>query len=214
MAELAPIIRDAGGVLLADCAQSAGKIALPDADIITISGHKFGALPGIGALLVKEFGMIAPSGGQEQGYRGGTENILGAISMAIALEAGNGWMTRAKDLRQHLDKAVKAKGGEIIAEESDRLPTIASYRMPGVAASAQLVQFDLAGISISTGSACSSGSIKPSPVLKALGIADNAARETIRVSFGPDTKRSAIYRFMDNWARIADNRREKAKPRK
>lgn len=211
--ELAPIVRDAGGLLLADCAQSAGKIELPDADIITISGHKFGALPGIGALLVREFAMIAPSGGQEQGYRGGTENIPGAVSMALALEAGNGWMSRAKDLRQHLDKALTAAGGQVIAVEMDRLATIASYQMPGVAASAQLVQFDLAGISISAGSACSSGSLKASPVLKAMGVADAVSKETIRVSFGRDTKRKDIYRFIENWSRIFENRREKGKAR-
>lgn len=209
LAELGSIVRKAGGLLLADCAQSAGKAKLPDADMIAISGHKFGALPGIGALLIKDFATVTPSGGQEQGYRGGTENVPGAISMALALEAGNGWMSRARDLRQHLDKAIEGAGGEVIALETERFATIASYRMPGVAASAQLVQFDLAGIAVSAGSACSSGSIKPSPVLASMGVDEDVANETIRVSLGPTTTRADIYRFMETWSRISGNRREK-----
>lgn len=207
--ELGATVRAAGGLLFADCAQSAGKAPLPDADLIAISGHKFGALPGIGALLVKDFNMVAPSGGQEQGYRSGTENVPGAIGMALALEAGNGWMSRADDLRQHLDKAIEGAGGEAVASKTPRLSTIASYRMPGVAATAQLVQFDLAGIAISAGSACSSGSIKPSHVLAAMGIGEAEASEVIRVSFGSTTTRADIYRFMEIWSRIAGNRREK-----
>jgi cysteine desulfurase len=199
---LGAIVRDAGGILLADCAQSAGKIALPDADMIVVSAHKLGGPPGIGALLVKDFGLISPSGGQEQGYRPGTENLPAILGFAAAVEASRGWLTRAADLRAHLDGAIRASGGEVVGLDSPRLPTIASYRMPGVASSAQLIQFDLGGIAVSAGSACSSGTLKPSRVLAAMNWDETAANEVIRVSFGPDTGRADIYRFIALWQRV------------
>ncbi len=208
--KLAPIVRRAGGLLLADCAQSAGKTPLPDADLIAISAHKFGGPPGMGALLVKNLGLLEPSGGQEKGYRAGTENLPGAVAMAAALEQPRGWVDRAADLRAHLDGAIETSGGEIVAKRSPRLATIASYRMPGVASSAQLIQLDLAGIAISAGSACSSGTLKTSHVLAAMGWKDTEAGEVIRVSFGPETSRADIYRFIEAWKRIADAARSRA----
>lgn len=194
--------RKAGGLFFCDCAQTAGKITLPDADMIAISAHKFGGPPGIGALLVRDFAMIAPSGGQEQGYRGGTENLPGVLAMAAALEASRGWLERAADLRAHVDSAIDKAGGATVARQSPRIPTIASYHMPGMAASAQLIQCDMAGIAVSAGSACSSGSIKPSRVLTAMGWNEESASEVIRVSFGPETNRAGVYRFLETWQRI------------
>lgn len=200
--ELSKVVRDKGGLLFADCAQSAGKIDLPEADLIAVSAHKFGGPPGIGALLVRDLGLLAPSGGQEKGYRGGTENLPAILGFAAALEAGRGWMARAADLRQHLDAAIDAAGGEIIAKSAARIPTIASYRMPGKPSAAQLIQFDMAGIAVSAGSACSSGTLKSSQVLKAMGWKDKDAAEVIRVSIGPETGRADIYRFVETWQRI------------
>ncbi len=200
---LAPVVREAGGVLLADCAQTAGKIALPDADLIAVSAHKLGGPPGIGALLVRDFGVLMPTGGQERGYRGGTENLPAILGFAAACEAPRGWVDRAADLRAHLDGAIEGAGGEIIGKIIPRIATIASYRMPGLASSAQLIQFDLAGISVSAGSACSSGSIRTSPVLSAMGWDEKPASEVIRVSFGPETSRADIYRFVEAWKRVA-----------
>lgn len=202
LADLSTIVREKGGILLADCAQTAIKIDLPDADLIAISAHKFGGPPGIGALLVRDLSLISPSGGQEKGYRGGTENLPSAIGFATAAEAGRGWMARAADLRQHMDAAIEAAGGQIIAKGADRIATIAGYRMPGKAASAQLIQFDMAGIAVSAGSACSSGTLKTSKVLTAMGLDEDAANEVIRVSFGPETGRADVYRFLDTWQRI------------
>lgn len=210
LAALAPVVRGAGGLLFADCAQSAGKQTLPDADLISISGHKFGAPPGVGALLVRDLAMLRATGGQEKGYRAGTENLPGALAMAAALEAGRGWIGRAADLRAHLDGAIEAAGGQVIAKRSERSPAIASYRMPGVAASAQLIQFDLAGIAVSAGSACSSGTLKPSHVLAAMGWDEKEAGEVIRVSFGPETSRADVYRFLEQWQRIAADARSRA----
>lgn len=188
-----------GGVLFADCAQSAGKMALPDADMIALSAHKFGGPPGIGSLLIRDLTHIQPSGGQEQGYRAGTENLPGILAMAAALEAKPDWMEGACELRCFLDAAVEEVGGEVVARESPRSPAIASYRMPGVPSSAQLIQFDMAGISVSAGSACSSGTIKSSHVLAAMGWGEQAAGEVIRVSFGPATSRTDVERFLSVW---------------
>lgn len=200
---LAEVVSKAGGVLLADCAQSAFKLPLPEADLIAISGHKLGAPPGIGALLVKDLGLLKPVGGQEKGYRAGTENLPGALGLAAAVEAKSGWVARADDLRAHLDGAIEGAGGQIVSKSEKRLSTISAYRMPGKQASAQLIQFDMAGISVSAGSACSSGTLKASKVLAAMGWSETEANEVIRVSFGPETKRADIYRFVEVWKRIA-----------
>ena len=201
---LANHVHAAGGWLFCDCAQSAGKLDLPvAADMIAISAHKFGGPPGVGALLVRDLALIHPSGGQEQGYRGGTENLPGILGMAAALEQGRDWMERAAELRAMLDDAILAAGGEIVAAQAERIPTIASYRMPDVSARAQLIRFDAADIAISAGAACSSGTLKTSPVLKALGWADDRADEVIRVSFGPQTNEADVLAFVDCWRGIA-----------
>lgn len=199
---LLPIIKRAGGLALVDCAQSALKAPLPDADFISLSAHKLGGPPGIGALLVKDLSALRAIGGQEQGYRMGTENLPAILGFAAACEATQGWVGRAADLRAHLDGAIEAGGGKVVARATPRIPTIASYHMPGVPAVTQLIQFDLAGIAVSTGSACSSGSIRPSHVLSAMGWEEAAAKEVIRVSFGTETTRADIYRFVEAWQRI------------
>jgi len=200
--QLTPIVRASGGLMFVDCAQSAGKLDLPDADMIAISGHKFGGPPGVGALLVKNLAALKATGGQERGYRAGTENLPAIMGMAAVLDGNRGWLERAADLRAHLDGAVEAAGGKVVAREAPRLATIASYQMAGVAANTQLIQFDMAGISVSAGSACSSGSLRPSHVLSAMGWDETAASEVIRVSFGPDTTRADVYRFIEAWKRI------------
>ena len=183
----------------ADCAQSAGKLPLPDADMIAISAHKFGGPPGIGALLVRDLGLLHPSGGQERGYRAGTENLPAILAMAAALEAGSGWLTQAARLRALLDAAIEAADGIVVARDAPRIATIASYRMPGLSARAQLIRFDMAGISVSAGSACSSGTLRPSHVLTAMGWGEAEAGEVVRVSFGPQTCEADIMRFFDAW---------------
>jgi cysteine desulfurase len=203
LADVAMAVRAAGGTLFADCSQSAGKMPLPGADLIAVSAHKLGGPPGIGALLTRNLGLLQPSGGQEQGYRRGTENLPAAIGFAAALEAGSGWLAEAARLRGILEHGVLAAGGAVVATASNRLANIGSYRMPGVAASSQLINFDMAGIAVSAGSACSSGTLKPSHVLGAMGWDAAAASEVIRVSFGPATNESDIMRFIEVWRSIA-----------
>jgi cysteine desulfurase len=201
---VASAVRGTGGMLLADCAQSAGKLALPDSDMVAISAHKFGGPIGIGALLVRDFAMLRPDGGQERGYRGGTENMPGALAMAAALEAGATWMAEAAWLRSLLEVGLRAVGGEVIAADSPRIATIGSYRMPGMSANAQLIRFDSMGIAVSAGSACSSGSLRTSHVLEAMQVAN--PHEVIRVSIGRETTAPDIDRFVATWTELAKGR--------
>ena len=198
---IAAAVRAAGGLLLSDCAQGAGKLALPDADLIAISAHKFGGPVGIGALLVRDFGMLRPDGGQERGYRGGTENLPGALSMAAALEEGADWLIGAVQLRTRLEEGIRRFGGIVIASGSPRIATIGAYRMPGVSSAAQLIRFDAQNIAVSAGSACSSGSLRTSHVLSAMAV--EGANEVIRVSIGRETTTAEIDRFLDVWREIA-----------
>jgi cysteine desulfurase len=203
LADVVAAVRATDGTLFSDCSQSAGKLPLPDADIIAISAHKLGGPPGIGALLTRSLGLLRPTGGQEQGYRRGTENLPAAIGFAVALEAGFEWLDETTRLRSIMDEALLATGGEVVGARSNRLATIGSFRMPGVAASSQLINFDMAGIAVSAGSACSSGTLKGSHVLKAMGWDEKAASEVIRVSFGRETMEAEIDRFIEVWLSIA-----------
>ena len=200
---LYPRIREAGSLLLADCAQSAGKVPLPDADFIALSAHKLGGPPGIGALLVKDLGTLEPVGGQEKGYRRGTQDAPSAMAFAAALAAKPYEMDRLAGLRARLDEGVKAVGGVVIGEDVPRIPTIGAVAMPGASNASLLVQFDLAGIAVSAGSACSSGKMKESAVLAAMGVAPEIASSFLRISFGPATSEADVDAFLAEWQRIA-----------
>ena len=206
------MVRDAGSLLLADCAQAAGKIALPEADFVAVSAHKFGGPPGVGALLVRDLTALRPSGGQERGYRRGTENWPSVAGMAAALQTRvfADAMSRLRDLRHKLERKIVAAGGIVIAADAPRIATIGAYAMRGVASASQLVQFDLAGISVSAGSACSSGSMKASRVLQAMGLSEDLTSSVIRVSFGPLTSERDIDRFLAEWRRMNDRARARA----
>jgi len=206
VSEILDRVRAAGSLLLVDCAQSAGKLPLPDADFISISAHKFGGPPGCGALLVRDIAILRASGGQERGYRRGTENLPAAAGMAAALASRSFAASRPRiaDLRRKLEAELLAVGALVIAQGSERSPFIGGYAMAGVASASQLVQLDLAGISVSAGSACSSGSMKPSRVLAAMGVAPEIAASVVRVSFGPRTSDADVERFVTEWRRIAE----------
>ena len=204
---LAPKVRDAGSLLLADCAQSASKYPLPDADFIALSAHKLGGPPGVGALLVKDLGTLEPVGGQEKGYRRGTQDAPSALGFAAALAARPYGMERLAALRARLEEGVKAAGGVVIGEERPRLPTIGAVALPGGSSAALLVQFDLAGIAVSSGSACSSGKMKESAVLAAMGVAPEIAGGFLRVSFGPSTTKAEVDAFLAEWQRIASRQK-------
>lgn len=220
---LAGVVRESGGLLLSDCSQSAGKYALPDADMIVVSAHKLGGPIGIGALLVRDFAMLTPTGGQERGYRSGTENLPAALGFAAAAEAraicaetvGSGaFMTAVAGMAQwtvtsslafiDIEYAINRLGGTF-QPDCSRLDdlSILSITMPGVSSAVQLIEFDAAGIAVSAGSACSSGTLKSSRVLKAFGVPDEAAGQTIRMSAGWTTTYMDIMKFADVWQSIA-----------
>lgn len=205
-------VRAAGSLLLADCAQSAAKMPLPDADFIAISAHKFGGPPGIGALLVRDLATLEASGGQEKGYRRGTQNLPGAMGMAAALEsrAFERAMPRLAELRRRLDEGVRAAGGVVIAEGAERITNIGAVALPGAQSSGLLVQFDLAGMAVSMGSACASGAMKESHVLKAMQVDPAIASSFLRISFGPETSEADVDKFLAEWRRIAKRRRQAA----
>jgi cysteine desulfurase len=198
---IAASVAAAGGRLLVDCAQSAGKLPLPSADLIAISAHKFGGPIGIGALLVRDWAMLRPTGGQERGYRAGTENLPGALAMAAALDAGTQWLDHAAALRGLLEAGILAGGGSIVAHHAPRLASVGAYRMPGVSSAVQLIRFDAQGIAVSAGSACSSGSLKASHVLTAMNV--DGANEVVRVSIGRETGEAEIDRFLAAWRAMA-----------
>lgn len=209
---IAQIVHDAGGIVLVDAAQMparADTAVMRHADLVAVSAHKRGGPPGVGALLVRDFGLLLPTGGQEKGYRAGTENLPGALGYAAALEVAEELFALAA-LRQRLEARIVEAGGEIVGNGTPRSPLIGAYRMPGISAAAQLIRFDLAGIAVSAGSACSSGSMRPSHVLTAMGWQEPELREVIRVSFGRSTSEAEVERFVDLWCSIAAEARARA----
>ena len=207
LAAIGQSVHQAGGLLLADCAQGAGKIAVPaEADMAIISAHKFGGPIGIGALLLRDYAMLEPSGGHERGYRRGTENLPGALGMAAALEACAEPYVAADVLAplEAFGAEVEALGGTWLSGKlADPTPYIRAVAMPGMSGSAQLMRFDMAGIAVSQGSACSSGTMKRSHVLEGMGLAEDVADRMIRVSFGWNTTRAEVERFCDVWLGLA-----------
>jgi cysteine desulfurase len=207
---LAPKIRAAGSLLLADCAQSAGKLPLPDADLIAACAHKLGGPPGIGILLVRDLATLAPVGGQEKGYRRGTQDAPAAAAFAAALAARPYDTERMAELRRRFEDGVKDCGTLVIAVESPRIPTIGAISLPGASSASLLVQCDLAGFAVSAGSACSSGKMKKSDVLEAMRIPANVANGFLRISFGPATDESEVEQFLSEWRQIASRVSAKA----
>ena len=207
---IAERVRAAGSLLLADCAQSAGKLALPDADFIAACAHKLGGPPGVGVLLVKDLATLDAVGGQEKGYRRGTQDIPAALGFAAALAARPYDMERMSELRRRLEDSVKELGGVVIGEEAPRMPTIGAVAMPGASSASLLVQLDLAGIAVSAGSACSSGKMKRSDVLAAMDVPPEIAASFLRISFGPQTDADDVERFTSEWRRIKNRTKAEA----
>jgi cysteine desulfurase len=156
-------------------------------------------------LLVRDVGKLRASGGQEKGYRRGTQAVPVVAGFAAAVEARAfaDAMPRLAERRARLEDELSHAGGVVIAANAPRSAAIGAIAMPGVTSASQLVQFDLAGIAISAGSACSSGSMKASRVLAAMGIDPALAECVIRISFGPSTSETDIDRFVAEWRRIA-----------
>lgn len=207
LGDLVDIVHDAGGLIVTDCSQSVGKYPLPhEIDMGIVAAHKFGGPVGIGALLVRDYAMLEPLGGQERGYRRGTENLPAILGMAAALEAcdqpyGAAGVYDAK--KRFIAEACDA-GGTWFGSRVDA-PTafIDALAMPGMLGASQLMRFDMAGIAVSQGSACSSGSMRRSHVLTAMGVDGDLADRTIRFSTGWTTSVADIERFGEVWLSMA-----------
>jgi len=191
-------VHGAGGLVLCDAAQIGPARVLPDgADMVVLSGHKLGGPVGIGALLVRDYALLHPSGGQERGYRGGTENLPGALALAAALEQGPAaWQTT--EAQRQAFRAELAPLADCVApgEQASHIVALAS---PRHSAHSLLIRLDGLGIAVSAGSACSSGSLKPSRVLAGFGIDPDRAKRTIRVSIGWSTTPDDLAAFVAAW---------------
>ncbi len=188
IADIARIAKDANALLLVDVVQAAGKIAVPEADYLTFSAHKLGAPQGIGALIVKEGAPFAPQllgGGQEKFRRAGTENVSGIAAFGavanLSLDA-----KRIAGLRDRFERELKRAVSDvaIFGANAPRLANTSNFALPGIAAETAVMALDLDGVMLSSGAACSSGKVRPSHVLKAMGVSEETANSALRVSFG------------------------------
>jgi cysteine desulfurase len=186
IAEASKLAREAGALLMVDAIQAAGKIPLDfDADYITISSHKLGGPQGAGALIVKPGVPFAPQilgGGQERGHRAGTENVAAIAGFGAAAEI----VSNVSPLRDRFESALKQIASDVIifGEGAPRLSNTSNFALPGILAETAVMALDLDGVMISSGAACSSGKVKPSHVLAAMGVNEDISRCALRVSFG------------------------------
>lgn len=209
------------GLAVSDMTQAFGKVPVAfdwsGVDMALISAHKLGGPKGIGALVIRRgLDVVAQirGGGQEMGRRSGTENIIGIAGFGAAaqvaahdLEAGV-W-DRVAQLRTFLETSLE--GGDsptiLVGKESKRLPNTSCLVTPGWKGETQVMALDLAGFAVSAGSACSSGKVRESAVLRAMGFGPGEADCAIRVSIGPDTTEQQVGRFVESFRRLRDRRR-------
>lgn len=187
------ITEEAGVPLHVDAVQAAGRLPLAayDADFVVLSGHKLGGLPGAGILALRRDRTLEPTvvgGPQERGRRAGTEAVAAAVSFAEALDQAErsreAEMRRLHDLRERLDEVLRALPGVEIVDPGPRVAPVTSAVFDDVDGEALLQALDLEGIAVSSGSACSSGSLEPSHVLLALGYDPARALSAVRFSLG------------------------------
>ena len=211
VAEIAARATAAGALVHCDAVQAPGRIPVSFAglgvDMMSIAAHKFAGPKGIGALVVRSGLEIAPlihGGGQERGLRGGTENAAGIVGFGTAAQLAQGDLARAGEiaaLRDRLEARLRETEPDVVifSEGAERLPNTSCLTMPGVQSETQVMGLDLAGVAVSAGSACSSGKVEPSHVLRALGAADAVGGCAIRVSMGWATTEEETERFLGTW---------------
>jgi len=215
VAQAFELARKYGALLHCDAVQAAGKIKIDfdglGVDTLSLSAHKHGGPKGIGALIVRR-GLTLHSqmqgGGQERRRRAGTENVLGIAGYGAAAAAVSKLLdaaSRIRALRDQLEAAVKraCPTAQIYSAQVERLGNTSCIGLPGVSAETQLMRLDLAGVAVSSGSACSSGKIAPSHVLTAMGVGAAEAKCAIRVSLGWNTTEAEIAQFIEAWRPLA-----------
>jgi cysteine desulfurase len=218
IAEAAELVHAAGGLLHVDAIQVAGRMpvtmAALGADLLTISAHKLGGPKGVGALVRRGDDLhiadpLIKGGGQERGMRAGTENVAGIAAFGTAAAAAQRDLdtdgVRMVALRDRLEAGLKAIRPDtvIFGAAADRLPNTTAFAAPGMKAETAVIAFDLEGIAVSSGAACSSGKVQPSHVLAAMGVLPELVRGGVRVSLGWTTTESDIERFLLAWRKVS-----------
>jgi cysteine desulfurase len=218
IAQAAAIVRAAGGLLHVDAVQAAGRIACDinalGADLLTLSAHKIGGPKGVGALIRAREDIHFPEplirgGGQERGLRAGTENVAGIAAFGAAAAAvrrqGAAEADYMRALRDKLETGLKAvtPGAVIFGAAVERLPNTTLFAAEGMKAETAVISFDLEGIAVSSGAACSSGKVQPSHVLAAMGVSPALTRGAVRLSLGWTTTETDIERCLGAWRKLA-----------
>jgi cysteine desulfurase len=216
IAEVAEIVNAAGGLLHVDAIQAFGKVSFEigtlGADLMTLSAHKIGGPKGTGAVVLAEgvFGLepLLRGGGQELGHRAGTENVAGIAGFGAAVRAAMAAMgveaNRLERLRDRLEAGLRQTLGMMVFSQSTpRLPNTTLFTVPGLRAETAVIGFDLAGIAVSSGSACSSGKVQPSHVLAAMGFGPQLAQGAVRLSLGWSTSDADIDHCLETWRKLA-----------
>src|SRR5581483_5235990 len=214
--EAAEIVHEAAGLLHVDAIQAFVKIpfdiSVMRADLAAVSAHKIGGPKGVGALVVADgitgLEPLLRGGGQELGRRAGTENVAGIAGFGAAAKAAmarrDAEGAHLQLLRDRLERGLRqSEGLTLFAEEVARLPNTTLFTAPGLKAETAVIGFDLAGIAVSSGSACSSGKVQPSHVLQAMGFADKTAQGAVRLSLGWSTSEADIHCCLEAWRKLA-----------
>lgn len=215
--EAAALVHAAGGLMHIDAVQGPGRIGCDfkalGADLMTLSGHKIGGPLGVGALIRREGLNLNPlllGGGQERGARAGAENVPGitgfGAAAAVVRRCSVAEVTRMTALRDTLEAGIRAIAPEavIFGTGMPRLPNTTLFGIPGLKAETAVIAFDLEGVAVSSGAACSSGKVAPSHVLAAMGVDLELARSAIRVSLGYSTTDEDVGTFLNAWAKLKD----------
>lgn len=212
--DLIAAVKPSGVIVHTDAAQAAGRLAIDfgslGADLMSVSAHKLGGPKGTGALLIRDGVAMEPllaGGGQERRRRAGTENvaaIAGFGAAAAAARAELSQMARVAALRDGLEAELKRLTPDcvVIGADAARLPNTTLVAVPGKAAETLVIKFDLHGVAISAGAACSSGKVGTSHVLSAMGLGPDLARSAIRVSLGPTTTADDVKQFLAAWRAV------------
>lgn len=212
VAKVAALCREHGALLLVDAAQAFGRIPVSIADLdatyLVVSSHKLGGPPGAGALVLAPgapFVTTRFGGGQERGRRPGTENGAALVGFAVAVEWAlqdrDAEMARVGALRDRFEAGLP-KDAIVFGAGAPRLPNTSNFALPGLTAETAVIAMDLEGVAISSGAACSSGKVRSSRVLSAMGVAPDLAKAALRVSFGHESKESDVDEALNALSKI------------
>jgi cysteine desulfurase len=215
--EAAEIVHRAGGLLHVDAIQAFGKMSFDineiGADLVTLSAHKIGGPKGIGALVLADgiegIDPLLRGGGQEMGRRAGTENVAGIAGFGAAVRAAIGAReadaAHLEGLRKRLEAGLRETPRTIVfSDDVPRLPNTTLFTIPGLRAETAVIGFDLEGIAVSSGSACSSGKVQPSHVLEAMGFGAKLAQGAVRLSLGWSTTEADVESCLKAWRKLAN----------